>query len=167
MALFVIGAVAFAQQALACGEKFLIVGRGSRFQRAYVALHPASVLVLNSRLTGRRDLQSRLKLAGHRIQLASNIDQLRQATKEESYDLVLADMSDAAAVQEVLSSTATGAVFLPVIDGSSTPPGPTAGIPYKCPLKHEGASKSRNFLATIDAVMESKLKAKPIDCSSK
>ena len=30
----------------ACGDKFMLVGRGVRFQRAYAAIHPASILIL-------------------------------------------------------------------------------------------------------------------------
>ena len=29
----------------ACEDKFLLVGRGTRFQRAYAAIHPASIVV--------------------------------------------------------------------------------------------------------------------------
>lgn len=162
LAALFLAAVPFAQQALACGEKFLIVGRGARFQRAYVALHPASMVLLNSRLTGRRDLQSRLKTAGHRIQLVSDISELGEAVRKQSYDLVLADGNDAAQIEEVLSSVQARPLFLPVIDGSSK----SAETQYKCPLKHEGVAKSRDFLATIDAVMEAKRNAKPIDCGT-
>jgi hypothetical protein len=159
-----LGVMGFAQQSFACGEKFLIVGRGSRFQRGYVALHPASVLLLNTHLTGQRDLQTRLKLAGHRIQLVADANQLREAMKSGNPDLVLADVSDAPEVNGLMTETATTALFLPVVDGSSKESISAVETHYKCPLKHETKSKNRSFLATIDAVMESKIKSKPLDC---
>lgn len=162
-AFLAVGIVMLAQQALACGEKFLIVGRGSKFQRSYVALHPASAVVLNSGLTARREFQSRLKLAGHRIRLVSNTGLLRQALEDERFDLVLADITDATAVEAAMLSTGSDAVFLPVVDAAS----PTPQGQYRCPLKQEGGAKSRNFLTALDAVMDSKRKAKPIACTMK
>jgi CheY-like chemotaxis protein len=165
--LLAFGIFGFAQQSFACGEKFLIVGRGSRFQRGYVALHPASVLLLNTHLTGQKDLQTRLKLAGHRVQLAADAAQLREAMKSGNPDLILADVSDAPEVNGLMTSTATTALFLPVVDGSSKTKMAELETLYKCPLTHESKSKNRGFLATIDAVLESKIKAKPLDCDVK
>ena len=31
--------------ALACGDKFLMVGRGAKFQRAYASVHPGKILI--------------------------------------------------------------------------------------------------------------------------
>lgn len=168
-ALFVLalGVVGFAQQSFACGEKFLIVGRGSRFQRGYVALHPASVLLLNTNLTGQKELQTRLKLAGHRVQLAADAAQLREAMKTGKPDLILADVTDAPEVNGLMTSTATTALFLPVVDGSSKAKMAEFETLYKCPLKHDSKSKNRGFLATIDAVLESKIKSTPLDCDVK
>src|SRR5712671_7842122 len=60
--------------ASACGDKFLTVGRGVRFQRAYAAIHPASILIVLPVKTVKsaavRDsaLTTALKMAGHRVE---------------------------------------------------------------------------------------------------
>jgi hypothetical protein len=57
----------------ACGDKFLLVGRGVRFQKAYAAIHPASILIVvppkvvkNAAVRDGR-LMTALKMAGHRV----------------------------------------------------------------------------------------------------
>jgi hypothetical protein len=51
-----------------CGDKFQRVGRGARFQRGYVALHPACVLLYarpqSPIAKALRDLEPALKRAG-------------------------------------------------------------------------------------------------------
>ena len=53
----------------ACGDKFLRVGRGARYQRGYVAIHPACVLLYadpkSSVSAALRELEPVLKRAGH------------------------------------------------------------------------------------------------------
>ena len=55
----------------ACGDKFLLVGRGAKFRQAYAAVYPASILVFaspqRSAAKAIRDprLQTDLKTAGH------------------------------------------------------------------------------------------------------
>ena len=69
----------------ACGDKFLLVGRGVKFQRAYAAIHPASILIYARPRTGAamaiRDpnLQSSLKAAGHILSLVENEQALEVA----------------------------------------------------------------------------------------
>jgi hypothetical protein len=153
------------EPAHACGDKFVIVGRGSRFQRAYVALHPASLLVLNSKVTAERDLQSSLKIAGHTVRVVSDTGSLAAAVAAGRVDLVLADFRDAEEIGRVLPREAFDRLLLPVIDGSSKSSVAAATNQYKCLLGHGRSMKaSRHFLAEIDSAMESKLKSTPVHC---
>ena len=89
-----LGVLGFAQQSFACGEKFLIVGRGSRFQRGYVALHPASVLLLkypSHRAEGPADTLSLPATASARRRCGP----APEAMKSGNPDLILADVTDA------------------------------------------------------------------------
>ena len=58
--------------AQACGDKFLLLGRGVKFRRAYAAIYPALIVIYappqRHAAKAIRDprLQSDLKLAGHR-----------------------------------------------------------------------------------------------------
>src|SRR5258708_6435895 len=59
----------------ACGDKFLLVGRGVRFQRAYAAIRPASILIVlppkSVKSAAVRDsgLRKALTMAGHRVEV--------------------------------------------------------------------------------------------------
>jgi hypothetical protein len=152
---------------LACGDKFLIVGRGSRFQRAYVAVHPASLLLVGSNVTAQREIQSRLKIAGHRLQVVS-VDQIPRALASARYDFILADFRDVANVGRVLVGGQSNTTVLPVIDGASKTDWTAAAKEYKCLLEDtQGMKGARHFLAALDLAMESKLKAKDINCDVK
>jgi hypothetical protein len=155
----------WADVATACGDKFLIVGRGSRFQRAYVALHPASLLVVDANVTAQRDVQSRLKIAGHRLQIAK-IDQLPQTLASGHYDFILADFHDVERVSRSLPRELSSAMILPVIDGSSKDDMAAAALQYKCLLQEaHGMKAARHFLAALDLAMESKRKSTVLQCN--
>src|SRR5437867_8607832 len=127
--------------AFACGDKFLMVGRGSRYQRAYVALHPASLLVVNANVTGQRDLQTSLKLAGHGVRVTVP-DQIETAVASGRYDFILADFRDTEAIRRILPRTVSDSIILPVIDGSSETDMDAARKQFKCLLGHGRSMKA-------------------------
>jgi hypothetical protein len=142
------------QPAHACGDKLLIVGRGSRFQRAYVALHPASLLVVNANVTGKAETQSRLKVAGHRLRVVA-VPDLANALGSNRYDFVLADFRDVPAVARVIPKDSVE--ILPVLDSTSKSDMAAAAKDYKCLLEDErGMKGARHFLAALDEAMASK-----------
>lgn len=154
----------WADAARACGDKFLIVGRGSRFQRAYVALHPASLLVVDANVTAQRDVQSRLKTAGHRLQIVT-IENVPQTLASGHYDFILADFRDVERVSRSLPHETPTAIILPVIDGSSKSELAAAATQYKCLLEEaRGMKAARHFLAALDLAMESKLQSTALQC---
>ena len=154
------------ESAHACGDKFLIVGRGSRFQRAYVSIHPASLLVLNNGSTGQREIQSRLKIAGHRLQIVK-LTEVAGALATGRFDFVLADFRDFDSVTQAIP-TGQPTTVLPVIDASSKSDMAAAAKEYKCLLQDaKGMKGARHFLAALDVAMESKLKAADLRCDVK
>src|SRR5262249_54117696 len=102
LAIVVIAAIG-SPVALACGDKFLAVGRGVRFQRAYAAIHPASILIVHPlksvKIAAVRDsrLITALKMAGHRVQTVQLPTNLSDVLARSSYDIVLAERADAPA----------------------------------------------------------------------
>lgn len=93
----------------ACGDKFLLVGRGVRFQRAYAAIHPASILIIvppksvkNAAVRDSR-LQTALKMAGHRVEVVAPAN-LADVLGRSKYDIILAERADAFAIQDVVSA---------------------------------------------------------------
>jgi vacuolar-type H+-ATPase subunit F/Vma7 len=95
----------------ACGDKFLLVGRGVRFQRAYAAIHPASILIVlppksvKSAAVRDSSLVTALKMAGHRVEVVQQPANLFDALGRSRHDLVLAERADASAIQEAAAGT--------------------------------------------------------------
>ena len=104
--LLTVGALG-SQPLWACGDKFLLLGRGVRYQRAYAAIHPASILIVappkSVKTAAVRDsrLQSALKLAGHRVDVVSAA-KMREALAGSRYDIVLAERADAIGIPDAL-----------------------------------------------------------------
>lgn len=90
----------------ACGDKFLLVGRGVRFQRAYAAIHPASILIMlppksvKSAAVRDSSLVTALKMAGHRVEVVQQPANLSDVLGRSRHDLVLAERADASAIRE-------------------------------------------------------------------
>jgi len=147
----------------ACGDKYLSIGRGSRFQRGYVSLHPVSIAVLRSNVTGRKEFLSRLKVAGHHLDVADDSAKLEAMLKKGKYELVLADYEDAARVHKTLDSLPSKPLFLPVVDATSSL-SQNAKKEYGCMLNAGSTKKQKSFLAVLDEAVDAKLKAKPAVC---
>ena len=84
----------------ACGEKLLVLGRGIRFQSRH-SPRPASVLLYIPQSAAGRplsdpNLESALKEAGHAVHAATTSADLESALHSGSYDVVLANITDAA-----------------------------------------------------------------------
>lgn len=152
-----------ASEASACGDKYLSVGRGARFQRGYVSLRPVSIAVLKHEATARKDFLSRLKLAGHRIEIVVDVAALSSRLAASKFDVVLADYSDAAEVNRSIQKMALKPLFLPVVD-SASPNAAAAHREYGCLLSGNPKSKQLNFLAVLDEATESYRKAIPVKC---
>ena len=108
-----IAAPAINPVAQACGDKFLMVGRGARFQRAYASVYPGKVLIYARPSTDEnaaiRDpqLHKALRQAGHSVSVIEDWSLLEQALKTVPVDLVLADVREAARLKSALSSAPT------------------------------------------------------------
>jgi hypothetical protein len=102
----------------ACGEKLLLLGRGVRFQSRHTP-RPASVLLyLPQSAAGQPltdpNLESALKEAGHAVRAVTARADLESALRSGSYDVVLANISDAPDLDRA-QVTAANAVVLPAV----------------------------------------------------
>lgn len=105
---------------LACGDKFLSSGRGTRYQRPKTAraasiliyAHPAGVLPSDDRM------QAALKQGGHRATTVQTLEQLSAILQGGRFDVVLAGSTTAPAVQQLLGNRRDSAVVL-ALDASS------------------------------------------------
>ena len=145
--------------AQACGDKFLVVGRGVKYSRAH-AVHPASILIyMNpaSRLPAAAkdvQLESNLKQAGYKVQSVENTAGLQSALKSAKYDLVLADIADSPSLEKDVASEPSKPIVVPVLYQPTSAELAAAKKEYGCAMKAPG----KDYLATIDEIMARKTK---------
>ena len=142
---------------LACGDKFLVAGRGTRYQRPKSA-RAASVLIYANPTSGLPAalrsiaVESVLKHEGHRATTVETLDQLSAILAGGRFDVVLAASSVVAAVEKLLGDgpDAPVVVALCIKADGQTPPG--AGKTTPCALK--APAKERSLLQAIDKAVE-------------
>jgi hypothetical protein len=103
----------------ACGEKLLLLGRGIRFQSRHTPRPAAVLLYLPQSGTGQLltdpNLESALKEAGHVVGAATTGAELESALRTGAYDVVLANVTDAADLDRAQAVTSADAVVLPAV----------------------------------------------------
>jgi hypothetical protein len=144
-----------------CGDKFQRVGRGARFQRGYVALHPACILLYarpqSAVAQALHDLAPALARAGHKALLVDSRDKLAPALETGHYNIVMADPADAAAVREAARALAAPPAILPVLHKPTPEARKSAQGEFTCLVSAPG--KQVDALAEIDGLMERREKA--------
>ncbi len=141
---------------LACGDKFLVAGRGTRYQRPKNA-RAASVLIYANPSTGlqaalqKLPLESVLKHEGHRSTTVETREQLSAILASGRFDVVLVSSGDAAAVEELLGPGADAPVmvsFCVKADGQKQPASDKSASCLKTP------PKQHSLLEVIDKAVE-------------
>ena len=100
--------------ATACGEGQFNMGHGLRYQ-AYLARHPATVLVYDDGTVDRASLYAGLQKAGHKVTVVGTADAMAQALHARKFDVVIADLDDATAMQSHVGTAAAKTKVLPVV----------------------------------------------------
>jgi len=101
----------------ACGEKFLIGGRGTRYERPKNA-RAASVLIYAdpasplSATLKKAKVESLLKLEGHRATKVQTFDQLSTIVSSGRYDVILTANSASAEVQKLVAASPDAAAVV-------------------------------------------------------
>ena len=122
---------------LACGDKFLSSGRGTRYQRPKDA-RAASVLIFATPAPGSASplqperVESVLKYGGHRLTTVATIDQLTAILQAGRFDVVLTANEATAVVQRLLGSSPEAAVLVSL----------------------DPSSKGRSLLKAVDKAVE-------------
>jgi hypothetical protein len=157
-ALTVVGLASQGMQA--CGDKFLLVGRGVKFQRAYAAIYPASIVIYaqpqRSAAKAIRDprLQSDLKQAGHRVVLVESDAALARALESGKVDLVLTDVADADQTSRQGATSPSRPTVLPVMYEPTREEAKEIESRYQCRLK--SSDRADRYLVTIDDAMKAR-----------
>ena len=137
----------------ACGNKFLVASRGTRFGRVAVARQEASILVYANpastmpKAIGDVPVERILLQAGYLPTRVSDPEKLDQALRRGGWDLVLADLDDSADLRERLQGDGEPMV-LPVLYLPTRSELAQAKKDYGRALK--APFKSQRFLETID-----------------
>jgi hypothetical protein len=106
---------------LACGDKFLIAGRGTRYQRPKNA-RAASVLIYADPASTaaaalkKAKVESLLKLDGHRATKVQTLQELSTIVASGRYDVILTANSDSPDVQRLVQASPDAAIILAVDD---------------------------------------------------
>lgn len=114
--------------AQACGDKFLMVGRGAKFQRAYASVYPGKILIYARPSTDPKaairdpQLHKALRQAGHSVSVIEDWTLLEQALKTVPVDVVIVDAGEASRLQTIMTSSLAHPDALYVADARSVPP---------------------------------------------
>jgi hypothetical protein len=109
---------------LACGDKFLVASRGTRYQRPKNA-RTASIVIYaepgssNPVVVGSARMESMLRRSGHRAMTVTTIDQLSSILKGGGFDVIVAASDTANAIRQVVKD-ASGAAVVLAIDAAPT-----------------------------------------------
>lgn len=106
---------------VACGDKFLVGGRGTRYQRPKNA-RAASVLIYADPASAaaatikKAKVESLLKLEGHRATRVQTLEQLSTVMAAGRYDVILTANSASAEVQRLVTAAPDAAAVVGIDD---------------------------------------------------
>jgi DNA-binding NtrC family response regulator len=166
LTLITLGLLTYSSIANACGDKFLVLGKGLRYERAHAAVHPGSILIYeNKNLEDPKagnDLEKALKKAGHTIQTVNDVSKLDATLRSGKFDLVLLNLSDATLLEEQIIKSPSRPAVIPIIYNRTGDEVAAAGKQYDCVLK--AASKNTNVLQIVDDAVGDRKKGAPVKC---
>ncbi len=145
---------------LACGDKFLRVGRSARF-RGYASVHPSSILVYAPRWTPHAvsEFEQMLKRGGHTPVTITTAAQLTQAFGAAKYDVVITAYQDTPAVSKQIENLPSRPAVLPLVYKPTKTEEAAAAATYRCILKPERMTPFQ-ALEEIDKLID--LRAKDV-----
>ena len=155
----------------ACGDKLLVLGRGIRFQSRHTPRAATVLLYLPATAAGQAitdpNLESALREAGHTVHAVTTDDELGDALRGGSYDVVLTNVTNAPDLERAERDTPGGAVVLPAVYLTT----PAGQQPAKQQAKADEAKAAKDFgvvvevpsrpgyyCAAVDKAMEMKIK---------
>jgi hypothetical protein len=162
--LLVVGILAFSASGadlLACGDKFLVISRGTRFERAAMPREPAAILVyVNPASTlpkalERVPIEATLRRVGYQPTTVAQPGEFEQALGRGGWDVVIADLADSAALRGRLQGSEAPAI-LPVLHAATGRELAQARRDYLHVLR--GPVKSQSLVDAVDEVLAQRQK---------
>jgi hypothetical protein len=152
-ALLLFAGTGISRPLLACGEKFLMGSRGTRFQRVAPARWSASILVyanpaLNlSRALANIPFDTTLRKAGYKPTVVTSADAFHSALDQDGWDLVVVDVADSPTVI-ARAHGVKAPIVLPVMVNPTGAELSAAKKQYRVILK--APTKNQSFIEAID-----------------
>lgn len=162
-AVLIAAAISTTADLSACGDKFLIVGRGTRFQRAAAARITATILVYANPATNMTKalanvpVESVLRKAGYKPTVVTSNTEFETAINRGGWDLVVLDLAEGPQWISRLQDAGAPAV-LPVAYNPSGAEVANARKQFARVLK--SPTKSQPFLDAVDEALLARVKMK-------
>jgi len=145
----------------ACGDKFLVASRGTRFQGAPSNRQPANILVYANpsstlpKALEKASVDATLRKAGYHPTSVSAPADFEAAMKKGGWDIIVTDLADSSAVRGRLQGK-TAPMVVPVVMNATGTELAQAKKDYQRVLK--GPIKSQAFLDAIDDALALRVK---------
>ncbi len=143
-----------------CGDKLLVLGRGIRLE-ALLGNRTAKILAYQHTGTHGAELitdpefQSALKNAGYQLRVVRDTEELEVALRLGKYDLVVADIADASAVEPAIQLVTGAPLLVPILYQPTKPELSLAEKQYHHVLN--SPRKVSGNLSVIEQALETKL----------
>jgi hypothetical protein len=138
---------------LACGDKFLVVSRNTRYKHASLPRAPAAILIYANpasnlpRALANVPVEATLRKAGYQPTSVAGEKELDEALARGRWELIVADQAECESLRGRLSGDAAAAL-LPVFYNATRVELQQARKRYACLI--ESPTKNQAFLDTID-----------------
>ncbi len=158
----IVTAPALRSGASACGDKFLMVGRGAKFHQVYGAIYPATIVLYaragHGASIGILDpkFQASLTRAGHQLEVVRDEEQLTRTLRAGRVDLVLAAVLDVDAVKATADQSPSKPTVLPVTYKPTKEDAAIVKARYQREIK--SSDRPSQYLSQIDAEMKARVK---------
>jgi hypothetical protein len=157
-----------ARSAAACGDKFVVLGQGVRFDQAMIPTHIGSVLLYTrpgSRLGKAEDemhLSDFLAKFGHSVMAVDTPEALASALDARGFDVILTDAQDAAELRQKIAERKERPEVVPVLVQPTRAELKTAHQQYGCVA---GASRvNRDLVVIVNEVIAARATGKVPPC---
>jgi hypothetical protein len=156
----VVGALVLGEAVVsACGDKFVLLGRGARVARSK---YPSAILIYMNKTSRvpaadkEFHVEAVLKAAGHKAKVAESEAEVEKALASGKYDLVLADYNDVPALRKEASSIPSKPVVLPLLYKPTPAELSAAEKEAECLVRPSKAS--RDLLVVVDQTLAERRK---------
>src|SRR4051794_15753544 len=156
-AVLLVVAVTASDRLAACGDKYLNLGLGTRFERSPAERRAAAVLVYAipgsdlSRTFGAQSIEQGMEKVGYQATQVGTATEFDAALRARSWDVIVLDGRDSASVSQRLPKVG-GPHLVPVLTRPSRDELKQARKMYETVL--ETPSKSRVFVETVDEALD-------------